>query len=724
LPANASPASTPLTSSVKLTEKFGLNPELPRLRQELTLHIGPTAPDGSPTWTIHDPVRNQYFALNWLSVEVIKRLHLGSIQKIQDDIEAHTPFHLETEQIEQVLEFLQQNELITRHDAVGTEWFIQKRQLFERSVTQQLIHSYLFFRLPLFHPDALLERLLPSVQFLFSRWFVAITFIVFLVGCWGIFRQWSVFTVSLVDTFSWEGIATYLFAVIVIKVLHEFGHALTAKRLGCRVPTMGIAFLVMFPMAYTDVTESWKLDSHRKRFAIASAGIATELVVAAWMLFLWTLLPEGNARGIAFFLATTSITMTLLVNASPFMRFDGYFLLSDLLNMPNLHQRCFSMARWWLREKLFQLGDDMPEPKPSRIQHFMVWFAFSVWLYRFLVFLGIAVLVYHFFFKALGIVLFIIEIWYFIVRPVWTEALVWFERRGDIGPAFHRRPVFYVLLIIGFIFFVPFDFFVNTQGVLKPAHSLGVILDRPVIMFSLPKSGDTLRQGDPLFKAQSLELEQALRINRVRQDGLRNQIHSTGMSDSSKALQSLLREQLSSLEKERDALLADQHRLNPVTPFDGRVVDVLLDVRPGDTLPKGTRLLTLIEPGTWVVDTYVDESDLDRIKVGSLGRFIPDTPGRTAISARVAAIDRDASRHLSDAELAAPSGGNILVRRQSDLLIPERSIYRVRLVTDDPIDMRDPSYLRGSVIVLGWPRSLFGELIRGVSSLLVRELGF
>ena len=123
------------------------------------------------------------------------------------------------------------------------------------------------------------------------------------------------------DTFSWDGLIGYSVALLLIKILHELGHALTAKRYGCRVPTMGVAFLVMMPVAYTDVTESWKLDSHRKRLIIAGAGIATELILAAWALLAWTLMPDGALRGVCFFVATTSIVATLAVNASPFILF-------------------------------------------------------------------------------------------------------------------------------------------------------------------------------------------------------------------------------------------------------------------------------------------------------------------------------------------------------------------------------------------------------------------
>ena len=188
-----------------------------------------------------------------------------------------------------------------------------------------------------------------------------------------------------------------------MKVIHEMGHALTAKRYGCRVPSMGIALLVLWPVLYTDVTETWKLVSRRQRLAVGLAGVTAELVFAVFATLAWSFLPDGPVRGAAFILATTSWIATLLLNLSPFMRFDGYFVLSDWLEMPNLHARAFAIARWWLRERLFGLGEPPPEELPPGRRRFLIVFSFATWFYRVTVFLGIAVLVYHFAIKALGI---------------------------------------------------------------------------------------------------------------------------------------------------------------------------------------------------------------------------------------------------------------------------------------------------------------------------------
>jgi putative peptide zinc metalloprotease protein len=119
-------------------------------------------------------------------------------------------------------------------------------------------------------------------------------------------------------------------------------------------------------------------------------------------------------RQACFYLATTSWVLSLALNASPFMRFDGYFILSDLLDLPNLHERAGALARTALRRLLLGWPDPWPEPLPATLRNRLIAFAWVTWCYRLTVFLGIALVVYHLFFKALGVALFLVEIVFFI----------------------------------------------------------------------------------------------------------------------------------------------------------------------------------------------------------------------------------------------------------------------------------------------------------------------
>ena len=184
----------------------------------------------------------------------------------------------------------------------------------------------------------------------------------------------------------------------------------------------------MWPVLYTDTNDVWRLKNHRQRLAVSSAGVLTELGIALWATFLWVLVPDGLLRSMLFLLSTTTWVSTVLINVSPFMRFDGYFILMDALDMPNLHGRSFALARWKLREWLFALDEPRPEQLSPAREHGLIAFAWATWIYRLVVFLGIAVLVYHFAVKLVGILLFMVEILWFVLMPLRLELKAWAER--------------------------------------------------------------------------------------------------------------------------------------------------------------------------------------------------------------------------------------------------------------------------------------------------------
>lgn len=367
---------------------------LPRLREELDLLPGPSLGDGQPSWTLHDPARNQYLRIDWPTFEILSRWSLDDADAVAAAVSVDTTLKIGASDVMQVAQFLIDNQLAQPSGPDSARKLAEGLEKRQGSPLKWLLHHYLFFRIPLWHPDAWLDRWQLVAARVSSRGFLTLTLFVLLFGLSQVARQWDLFVASLVDTFSGTGLAAYGFALVAVKVLHELGHAFTAKRFGCRVPAMGVAFLVMWPMAYTDTNDAWRLTNRWQRLQVAAAGIGTELLLAAWATAAWALLPDGAWRSAAFVLATTSWIASLAINASPFMRFDGYFILSDWLDMPNLHQRSFALARWKLREWLFALGDPSPEHFSPKRTTGLIAFAWATWLYRLVVFIGIALLVY------------------------------------------------------------------------------------------------------------------------------------------------------------------------------------------------------------------------------------------------------------------------------------------------------------------------------------------
>lgn len=709
---------------------------LPPLREELGLYPGPATRDGAPTWQLHDPVRHQFYRIDWLGFELLsrwparpaQRSAAGQAQALLDSVAAHTPLQPTPADVEQVLQFLVSHQLVQRHGADGSRWLLQQAQR-QRAAAgglwAWLLHHYLFFRVPLWRPDAWLQRALPWVAPLYSRGFAWLTLLAMLAGLVQVSRQWDRFSATLLDTFSWQGLAGYGLALAAVKFLHELGHAFTARRLGCRVPVMGVAFLVMFPVAYTDVNEAWKLPQRRQRLAVGAAGIATELAIAAWATLAWALLPDGGWRSAAFLLATTTWVSTLLINASPFMRFDGYFLLMDWLDLPNLHARAFGLGRWQLRRTLFGLRDAAPEALAAPRRRGLTAFAFSTWLYRLTVFVGIAVMVYAAVPKPLGPLLGGIELAFFIALPVAAELGDWGRRWRAIAAS---PRAWFTLALLGAAAaacVLPWDRRVAAQGVLRPARSHAVVAPAAARIAGLPLAdGAPVAAGQLLAELQSPDLAFQQRAAQARAAGLRWQMAAAGVDARLRDRAGVTEAQAAKVAAELKGMARQQARHALRAPAAGHLVYTQPDLAEGAWLRKDEPLASVVDLAHWRVDIYLPEAELARVRVGDAARFHSESGAGAPLPMTVTAIDSDASRTLPEPMLASTHGGAVLVRQQHRQQVPEAAVYRVSLAVADGVRPPTPQVLRGQVVIQGRPKAWLDDTARSAAALWLREAGF
>jgi putative peptide zinc metalloprotease protein len=702
---------------------------LPRLREELALLPGPVLADGQSSWTLHDPVRNLFFRIDWPSFEVLKRWAMDDPVTIARDIAQATTLQLDVDDVLGVVQFFSSNQLVQPLGSQSASQMAARLAQMEGTVWKRLLHHYLFFRVPLLRPDAWLNRWQGIAGIFFTRSFAWLTLGALLVGLSQVVRRWESFSASLVDTFNWQGLAAYGVAIFAVKLLHELGHAFTAKRQGCRVPTMGLAFLVMWPVAYTDTNETWRLTNRLQRLQVASAGIATELIIAAWATLAWALLPDGALRSAAFVLATISWVATLAINASPFMRFDGYFILSDWLDWPNLHERSFALARWKLREWLFALGDEPPEHVSAAQSAALIGFAWATWIYRLVLFLGIALLVYHFFFKLLGVVLFVVEILWFVLLPIRRELQAWRVRWPDIRTRHRSRRSVVIALVVVVLLMVPWPGRITASGMLRPAEVWPVYAPAGARLDALPfAEGARVPEGSVLLQLHVPDLQMRRSAMMTRVDGLRWQAAASGFSEEARTRLLVNEETLSTAQVELASLETELLNYAPRAPFAGQLRDIDPDLQVGQWLARKERIALLVRnDGRWLVETWLDEDAVQRVAPGDTALFITDGGQSTALRLQVSSVDRDAARVLPRPELAAQLGGHLLTREKSGLLVPERAIYRVTLLVEPnsaALEALSSQSWRGKLTIhASWEAPAWPYLRQAVA-VAVREFGF
>jgi putative peptide zinc metalloprotease protein len=699
--------------------------ELPPLRDELLVDVGPRSHDGQPGWTLQDPARNRFFRLDWLTFEIVQRWSLRDPELIVRNIGEQTPLRSALADIEHVLKFLAANQLLKLAGADNSGALAAARRQAEPGLLTWLVHNYLFFRVPLVRPERVLAWMDRRAAFLFSPWFWRTTMAAGAIGFALVARQWDMFLATWRDLATVSGAASFLAVIVGVKILHELGHGIVATHFGCRVPSMGIAFLVMTPVAYTDTNDAWKLADRRQRLLIGAAGVLAELGVAVWATLAWTLLPEGYLRSAAFVVATTTWIKSLVINTSPVMRFDGYYLLSDWLDIPNLHSRAFALAQWQLREWLFALGETPPEQFRRPLRRGLVALATFIWVYRLVVFTGIAVFVYHYFFKALGIVLFGVEIGWFVAIPIVNELAVWVKRRREIARSHRARRLLPFLLFALAILAVPFPQRIKLVGELSPVNEFRVIAPEPAQLVELAtRDGARVEQGAPLLRMSSDILMHRLEVAKVREANVRAEAQAAEADAALRPRLPSIQAAIPSAEAAHRETEVAIEQLAPRAPFAGRFRLADCDLRPGEWVERQEEIATVFGEGAWQVVGYVDEGFSHLLAPGATGWFYPDGCPETRVPIRLTAVDRDATRTISRPTLTTPFGGSLPARVVDGNLVPDRGVYRVLLATTEANPELMTEVRRGQVVIHGRAESLLARLGRAIGAVVWREAGF
>ncbi|MEL7019582.1 MAG: HlyD family efflux transporter periplasmic adaptor subunit, partial [Pseudomonadota bacterium] len=469
---------------------------------------------------------------------------------------------------------------------------------------------------------------------------------------------------------------------------------------------MGVAFLVMFPVLFTDTTESWKLQSKRQRLTITAAGVLTELMIAIFSTFLWAFLPDGPWRSAAFFVATTSWIMSIAVNLNPFMRFDGYHFLSDLIGIQNLQARSFAFGRWRLRELLFGLGDPMPEMMDMGMRRGLTVLAWCIWVYRFFLFLGIALLVHALFFKLLGIILFVIEIGWFIMIPILNEMKEWWGRRADIAARSQwTRPAIALIGLI-MVLIVPWQSTIRMPAVFEAQEQTALFSPEPAqIVDVLVHNGQRVKAGDKLVRLTSPDLltqirleERRLKLTRAR---LGRIVADRDDRDQNLVLQREARQR-------RDAIAGLRRQLanlDIVAPFDGVVIDLADHLHSGRWVEQTLPILSVAEMAQGRMRGYLFSEYTERLSVGAKAVFIPDEIELKKMRGTVSRIASANSQRISLPVLTSRFGGAIAVSETQDDLDPLQTWYGI-VIEPDARSEAPVRVVRGQIHAKGKPESL------------------
>jgi len=694
---------------------------LPELREELELVPSSCLDDGSPSWTIVDHLQQRYYRIGWREFEILSRWHARESAAIVAQVNRQTTLNIGLQHVEEVARFLK------RHNLVKT---LQSAQLFQQylilrrqGLIRALFRNYLFLKIPLCRPDRFLSATMPAVRIFFSPFFWTAMLVLGLFAAYLTMRQFDAFQQTFSYFFSMEGLVYYGVALTFTKIIHELGHAYSAKRYGLNVPTMGVAVILLWPVLYTDTTDAWRLASKKQRLRIGYAGMLMEIATAIVATLLWNFMPEGPARSAVFFLATTSWLLTLSVNLNPLMRFDGYFILSDLLDVPNLQKQAFELAKWRVRKMLFGFRDLCPVNLPAAKKRIVLIYAYCTWLYRFFLFLGIALLVYHFSFKILGIFLMALELTTFIAMPIARELNTWWQRRSEVG--FNWHLLMSSLFLGGLIFLTLFSWptIIQLPATYEAAAYSAIYPSQSGRLMTVSAAdGDTKMKGEPLFSIYSSKFDFLVKQAQLDVDVLKLQlkkvISSREGEEQIQIVQKMLTEKLTSLRGYEERL----RQLVVTAPITGRVI-IATPVISGQWVSKDKPLMAMIDENDVKIDGYVHENFFHYIKKGAVGIFYDETSEISPFQVTIEDIDPLDTKYLPEPYLASVYGGDIPVElSKAGKLMTHAGYYKVTMLPQSSHSLSH--VVRGTVRFEGQEQNLFQRIWPQTAAVFIRESGF
>jgi len=636
---------------------------IPYLREDLEILRGNSREDGSPAWLLYDALRNKYFTLGLTAFKLIKKWNGGDDIKVFEKKINKEGIETNSEEIKKFIDFLQLNNLIIQPRGQNDNLLLRQKNAQKQNWLFFLIHSYLFFKIPLVKPDEWLGRTLKYIKPLGAKKFRNIIYILGFIGICLVIQQFENFLNTFMYFFSFQGLLLYILTLVLVKSLHELGHGYVSKYFGCRVSSIGIAFLVFFPFLYTDTSDAWRLRDHKDRLLINFAGILTELHLALISTFLWAVLPDGGLKSVTFFIATTSWISSLAINVSPFMRFDGYYVFSDWLKAENLQPRSFALARWQLREILFGFNHKPPEDlNPTRRWTFIS-YAWLTWVYRFFLFLGIALLVYHLAFKILGIILFVIEIYWFILKPIINETKNWYNLRSQIKLNIPTIRLYSLLFFLFIILFAPWKSSMKIPAVYVSEQYSKIYSPYPAkIKEIFVDKNQRVKKGQKLIELSSPELD--LKINKVRRKIKLAKTKINRLSKSSDNLDQymILQQKLISLKNELDGLSKIKLKFLLKSPVNGKIKD-FSNLSINQWVSNLDILGGVVKYGSGNVVGYLKEEEIERFKINEDAVFIPFNGDHPKIKLISKNLDRSAISILPYLSLSSQYDGPIATRK-------------------------------------------------------------
>ena len=707
------------------------------------LQCSPLEFEGRPAWGIKDPVTLGYFELREEAFFVLNQLNgRATIEDVcQSFHERFRPRTLSVEELRGFLGHLVGQNLVVAEAPGHGRMLVAKEQTVRSRRRWRRLTNVLAIRFRGFDPDRLLGGMLPWLGWLFSPWAIASGLLLIVAAITLVTVQFDELLARLPDAQAMLSVPNLIWLSVllaVVKVLHEFGHGLTCKKFGGECHELGFMLLVLTPTLYCNVSDIWMVKDKWKRIAVSAAGMWVEAIIAASCTLLWWFSAPGLFHSLCLNLMFLCGVSTFVFNGNPLLRYDGYFVLADWLEIPNLQQQAASAVRGrvsrWFCGLNWGAGDDTPSHREwgliaygvtSSAYRVMLTFLILWGLYHWLEPLGLGAFVQLLAVPTLGLMVLtpIASTVNFLNTPSNRARIDWsrFWLRGGI-----------TLIALALLFSIPFPSRVTAGALVDDDEAQRVYVTFAGTLTNGVRLGQRVEAGqeiarleEPRLKVLLTQLEGELNQHRLRLEQLeRRRVSEPNLAQAIPTVREAVRD----LEQQLAQRHQDAERLVLRSPCSGTVLPPPrqrskmasgalptwtgspLDQRNwGTYLREGTTVCLVGNPDSRAALLMVNQDDINLVRVGQRVRVLWNELSGEILMGEIvelAALDLDTLPREAVVRL------NIPVRTTAGGVVrPVGTWYQARVQLDET-DAPLPRGSAGTAKILVDPQSLFSRLVR------------
>ena len=529
---------------------------------------------------------------------------------------------------------------------------------------KQRFWSPLAVRFPLFDPERFLQRTYPWLSFLFS-WVGALLWLsVVVTGAVLAASHWGNLTENVVDrALTPENLLVLWLVYPVVKALHELGHGYAVKHAGGEVHDIGIMLLVLVPVPYVDASSAWGVREKSQRMLIGAAGIAVELFLGSLALFVWLNVESGAVHAIAYNVMLISGVSTLLFNGNPLLKFDGYYVLSDAIEIPNLGVRSNQYLGYLIQRYLFGLTNAHSPAHSLGERFWFVLYGISAFIYRMFIMFVIILYIGGKFF-TIGVLLAAWSITTQVLIPMGKHLSFLFNSprlNRNRGRSLGASAIVGAIIVI-LLFAIPVPFWTRAEGVIWPSEQAQVRAgSEGFFVEQFSASGTRVERGEPLVKLRDPFLESRVALLEARWRELKSQQTYARATD--RVQLALIREELATVTADLNRAREKNDELLIRSERDGHLILPKEQDAEGRFVRQGQLLGYVVEPEDFHTIRVVvshDEVGLIHNNTRSVAVLSPDWNYRSYESQIIREVP-GGTHKLPSAALGVKGGGRVIL---------------------------------------------------------------